>query len=297
MQQFDKSKLITKPATSIVMLISLFIFLLVAMGLIVTYLYTVIENEVALLRITAVLQSVLVFITPAVAVAMLSTRYPASLLAIDKLPSWKMVLTSVCTLIVSIPLMNVVIELNQSITFPESMSGIEKIFREVETSSEESFKILFQGNNVATLLMNITVIGIFAGLGEEIFFRGGLMRLFGCVKNISPHTAIWVTAIIFSALHLQFFGFIPRMLFGAFFGYLVYWSGSLWLPILIHILNNSIVVIFCWINSTYSTDININAIGTISSVTDIVVCIASMIFTILLIYILRRQAENSQSKK
>jgi membrane protease YdiL (CAAX protease family) len=60
------------------------------------------------------------------------------------------------------------------------------------------------------------------------------------IKNY--HVAIWVTAILFSALHMQFYGFLPRMLLGAMFGYVFYWSGSLWLPILGHFINNGSVV-------------------------------------------------------
>lgn len=59
----------------------------------------------------------------------------------------------------------------------------------------------------------------------------------------NSHGAIWITAALFSALHLQFFGFIPRMLLGALFGYLLEWSGTLWLPIIAHFINNAAGVI------------------------------------------------------
>ena len=286
LQQFDSKKFAVKPAASIVLLFSLFIFLMVATGMITTFLFGKMTNVAAAYRISAVLQSVLVFITPALAVAMLTTRFPASLLAVDRLPSLKFTLTAIFTLVVSIPLMNIIINWNQNLTFPESMSGIVQTFKDLEAKSEDSINIMTSGNSAGILIVNIMIVGIFAGLGEELFFRGGLMRLLGGVKSIGTHKAIWISAIIFSALHLQFFGFVPRMLLGVFFGYLLAWSGSLWLPILMHIINNSIIVTFDWINQTNGTDIDVNSIGTGSSTIDIIILTLSIVLTVFSLFML-----------
>lgn len=297
LQQFDSRKFAVKPAASIVLLFSLFIFLMVATGMITTFLFGKMTNVAAAYRISAVLQSVLVFITPALAVAMLSTRFPASLLAVDRLPSLKFTLTAIFTLIVSIPLMNIIIEWNQNLTFPESMSGIVQTFKDLEAKSEDSINIMTSGNSAGILIVNIMIVGIFAGLGEELFFRGGLMRLLGGAKSIGTHKAIWISAIIFSALHLQFFGFVPRMLLGVFFGYLLAWSGSLWLPILMHIINNSIIVTFEWINQTNGTDIDINSIGTGSSTSDIIILTLSIVLTVFSLFLLYKFSKQNVLKK
>ena len=63
----------------------------------------------------------------------------------------------------------------------------------------------------------------------------------------NSHLGIWITAILFSALHLQFFGFLPRMLLGALFGYLFQWTGNLWLPIVAHFINNAVGVIIFFV--------------------------------------------------
>ena len=297
LQQFDSGKFAVKPAASIVLLFSLFIFLMVATGMITTFLFGKMTNVAAAYRISAVLQSVLVFITPALAVAMLSTRFPASLLAVDRLPSLKFTLTAIFTLVISIPLMNIIIEWNQNLTFPESMSGIVQTFKDLEAKSEDSINIMTSGNSAGILIVNIMIVGIFAGLGEELFFRGGLMRLLGGVKSIGTHKAIWISAIIFSALHLQFFGFVPRMLLGVFFGYLLAWSGSLWLPILMHIINNSIIVTFEWINQTNGTDIDINSIGTGSSTSDIIILTLSIVLTVFSLFMLYKFSKQNVLKK
>lgn len=297
LQQFDSRKFAVKPAASIVLLFSLFIFLMVATGMITTFLFGKMTNVAAAYRISAVLQSVLVFITPALAVAMLSTRFPASLLAVDRLPSLKFTLTAIFTLVVSIPLMNIIIEWNQNLTFPESMSGIVQTFKDLEAKSEDSINMMTSGNSAGILIVNIMIVGIFAGLGEELFFRGGLMRLLGGVKSIGTHKAIWISAIIFSALHLQFFGFVPRMLLGVFFGYLLAWSGSLWLPILMHIINNSIIVTFEWINQTNGTDIDINSIGTGSSASNIIILTLSVVLTAFSLFMLYKFSKQNVLKK
>lgn len=296
LQQFDSKKFAVKPAASIVLLFSLFIFLMVATGMITTFLFGKMTNVAAAYRISAVLQSVLVFITPALVVAMLTTRFPASLLAVDRLPSLKFTLTAIFTLVVSIPLMNIIINWNQNLTFPESMSGIVQTFKDLEAKSEDSINIMTSGNSAGILIVNIMIVGIFAGLGEELFFRGGLMRLLGGVKSIGTHKAIWISAIIFSALHLQFFGFVPRMLLGVFFGYLLAWSGSLWLPILMHIINNSIIVTFEWINQTNGTDIDVNSIGTGSSTIDIIILTLSIVLTVFSLFMLYKFSKQTLLK-
>ena len=289
MQLFDNKKLIIKPAASLVLLFSLFLFMLIAVSLITQLLGSMTDNTAAILRISSVLQNVLVFILPAVATAMLSTRFPATLLAIDKFPSGKFILLSIAALIVSIPLMNSIIDWNQNIALPESFSQFNEYMQQLEKGAEKAVNDITGGNTVGTLIMSILIVGIFTGLGEEIFFRGGLMRLFSCIKGMSPHVAIWLTAFLFSALHMQFLGFVPRMLLGVFFGYLTFWSGSLWLPIMIHAVNNSILVTTDWINNRGGSQIDVNSIGLGDNA--LVLNIASIILTLIVFYALYKQSK------
>ncbi len=90
------------------------------------------------------------------------------------------------------------------------------------------------------------VIAVVAGLAEELIFRGCLQQIMQqIVKN--KHIAVWVTAFIFSAIHFQFYGFLPRMLLGALLGYLFLWSGNIWVPIIVHTANNVIGVITAYL--------------------------------------------------
>jgi len=90
------------------------------------------------------------------------------------------------------------------------------------------------------------MIAILPAIGEELLFRGVLQRIFAnWTKNI--HLGVWIAAILFSAMHMQFYGFLPRMMLGVLFGYLFVWSGSLLLPILCHFINNGSAVIYAYV--------------------------------------------------
>ena len=101
-------------------------------------------------------------------------------------------------------------------------------------------------NTIPQLLFCLLVVGLMAGLSEEMLFRGAMQRTMQD-SRLGAHTAIWVTAIVFSAFHMQFFGFLPRMLLGAWLGYLFVWTRSLWVPIIAHTLNNSTVVVMSYL--------------------------------------------------
>ena len=106
---------------------------------------------------------------------------------------------------------------------------------------------LLQANNLWMMLLTVAVVGVLTGFGEEIFFRGFLLGAFEQKKGLNIHLSVWCVGLIFSAMHCQFFGFFPRWILGVWLGYLMVWSGSLWLPVIAHALNNSIVVVLYYI--------------------------------------------------
>lgn len=288
---FPKNRLSQKAPLAIALLFCLMLLLLVVASMIILAVGDKFTNPVAGLRICTVIQDLLVFIIPAIAVAMLSTRFPASLLAVDKLPDFRMTVLAILALLLSLPAMNLIIEWNQNISLPESLKSIEEQMRNMEQSAEASIKLLLGGSNIAGLIVNILIVGVLAGFSEELFFRGALQRLLTS-GGIMPHLMIWVTAFIFSAFHLQFFGFVPRMLLGAFFGYLLWWSGSLWLPILLHSLNNSIVVIAEWVNENQVDATDINKIGVSEGTTpDIILVALSVLLTAAAIFLISRRSK------
>ncbi|MCC8112555.1 MAG: CPBP family intramembrane metalloprotease [Bacteroidales bacterium] len=195
------------------------------------------------MRIVAVLQDIILFILPALATALIVTRQPAELLEIDRRPPALPTLLAICVLIVAIPAMNAVIWLNQSLPLPDSLAHT---LRQMEEHSEALVATLQGPHNVPNLIVSILVVGVFAGLSEELLFRGAFQRLLS-TGGVNVHAAIWIVAIVFSLMHMQFYGFVPRMLLGAFFGYTLLWTRSLWVPIILHAFNNSLYVCAQWV--------------------------------------------------
>lgn len=147
------------------------------------------------------------------------------------------------------PLMEKIGEWNAIMNFPDSLKGIETWMRVQEESSSELIKKVVMVDHLGLLLVNIIVMAVFPAVAEEYYFRGALMDIFGRLfKNI--HVTIWVTAIIFSAIHIQFLGFFPRMILGAFFGYMLVWTNNIWVPIVGHFVNNAAVTVLAYYYTT-----------------------------------------------
>ncbi len=139
--------------------------------------------------------------------------------------------------------------LNEAFVFPESLSGLERTLKAMEESLAETTEFLTQIDTFPKLIFGLLVIAVIAGVGEELIFRGLIQRkLYAGMKN--PHVAIWLAAFIFAAIHMQFYGILPRMMLGAMFGYFFYWTGNLWVPIAAHIFNNAFAVIVYYLIHT-----------------------------------------------
>lgn len=197
------------------------------------------------LRIMAVVQDLLLFILPALVTALFCTRLPAQFLAINNKPSSSDVFVAICILVASIPAMNALIAWNDGLQLPDSMAEISKWMRDSEVAAQAGIEAILGPHTVMNLIVSLLIVGVLAGFSEELFFRGAFQRLL-VTGRVNQHLAVWIVAFVFSAIHMQFFGFFPRMLLGAFFGYMLIWSGSLWLPVILHITNNSLYIIGRW---------------------------------------------------
>ncbi len=230
------------------------------------------------LRIALVVQDVVMFILPAVLVAVIVSRRPGELLGIERKVPVGTILLSLFAIIASVPAMNMIISWNQDLSLPESLASLEAWMRQAEASAQESIGILTGNTSVGGLVMSLLIIGVMAGLSEELFFRGTIQRIM-ITTPVNPHLAIWSCAILFSAIHMQFLGFVPRLLLGAFFGYLAWWSGSVWLAVAAHIFNNSMAVALAWMNARQVTPIDIDSVGVGTSSGDVIIVAISVVLT------------------
>ncbi|MDE7476319.1 MAG: hypothetical protein K2M71_11885, partial [Duncaniella sp.] len=123
------------------------------------------------IRISTVIQDCVIFILPAIVSALLISPYPARFLGIDKTFDIRMLILALLTMIVSIPAMNSLVAFNESLTLPDSLSGIENLMRNAEEQAQESVKILLGRHSIGSLIVNVLIVGVLAGLSEEFFFR------------------------------------------------------------------------------------------------------------------------------
>ena len=239
---------------------SVFVLMFILLSFVSALLLMKMKNTEAMMRISAVLQDVFVFILPALVTAIMMTRLPARFLMIERLPRFWPLIIGIATLYCAMPWLECVIQWNNSITFPPQLKGLELALREMENSAQEMINEMLRGSTVGSLIVSVCIIGVLAGLSEELFFRGAMLRLFSMTR-INYHVAIWAVALVFSMLHFQFFGFVPRLLLGGFFGYLAWWSKCLWIPIVVHVLNNSTVVVIEWLTPSNDTSATSSELG------------------------------------
>jgi membrane protease YdiL (CAAX protease family) len=217
-------------------------------------------NDPTISRIISVIQSVCVFIVPAFMMAYLTSKQPLRFLSIKEKPLAKDIIIVILFMISAISVINFLAEFNAQMKLPECMSGIEKWMQENEESRRIFSEKLLTTSSFGILFVNIIVVALLPALGEELLFRGILQSYFSSwLKN--PHLGIWITAFVFSAIHIQFYGFIPRLLLGAYFGYLLLWSKSIWLPVIAHFINNCIIVVCYFLYKNAYINFNIDEIS------------------------------------
>lgn len=243
---------------------------------------TVDESNVALLKYFQIAQSIGLFVFPAIIAAFIFGGRPSIYLNLKRRPYVFSSIMAIIIVLSASPLINVIGVWNTEMQLPSFMQGIENWMKQSEESAAQLTELFVKADTVWVLLFNILLIGIIPAIGEEFLFRGVIQRIFNdWTKN--HHVAIWLTAILFSALHLQFYGFVPRVLLGAMFGYLFVWSGNLWLPVLAHFVNNTAAVLAYYLYGKGSIKVDPDSIGVgteyqIASIFSLVLVIAFFFF-------------------
>ena len=186
------------------------------------------------------MQTIGTFLLPPILCALIWDEYhrPFDWLKMNGRVDGRMALLAIAIMVCAIPAINLLADLNGRIHLPEYMAAWEAKMRAMEDAAYALTQRFLQAENVGMLVGNIVLMALLPAFAEELSFRGTLQQLLG-----NKHVAIWITAVIFSAIHMQFYGFIPRMLMGAMFGYVFVWTDSLWFPILMHFTNNGIAVL------------------------------------------------------
>jgi uncharacterized protein len=237
-----------------------------------------------LTRAILFLNHLFAFILPAILTAIiaykrLSTKY----LRLDRAPNWTVLLASLMWLVASTPVVQYAYKLGKMLPLPQWMRGLEQ-------DTSRMLEGIIMKDHWYEAVVNVILIGVIPGLGEEMMFRGVIQQQFGrFLKN--EHVQVWLAAAFFSAIHLQFEGFWARMILGALLGYMLVWSRNLWIPIIVHALNNGLQVI-----AIYVMNIKPSEMDKIGNGDDIPVwgAILSLVFVVGIGFSLKKMTEGQQ---
>lgn len=232
---------------SLLLTMCIFVLMLILAGIcigVVKGLFTASERDGALAA--SVVQNIVAFFGASLLTSFFLSSSPLAFIGITTRLRGITVFNIVICFIIGMPFLNEIVFLNSQMHLPAALSEVEQWARRLEDSAEAQVNALLGVSSIGGLIVNILIIGVLTGFCEELFFRGTLQRVLASHGH-NRHLAVWMAALIFSALHFQFFGFLPRMILGAFFGYIFMWTGSIRASALAHAIFNSITVAEVWL--------------------------------------------------
>jgi len=203
-------------------------------------------KTIRMLEYFQIVQSLGLFIVPPLLAGWFFERNSIRYLMLDISSRSPVYLLTFILLFSCLPFLNWLISVNESMHLPGFLSGIEDWMRSTEEDAARLTDAFMTMPTAGGFLFNLLLIALLPAIGEEFLFRGLAQRLFREWLG-SIHVAIFISAFLFSAMHLQFYGFLPRMMLGVMFGYLFYWTGSIWVPVFAHFINNGAAVVFSYL--------------------------------------------------
>lgn len=227
---------------------------------------------ITFIRGMQVVQFIALFLVPTFLGAWLFSTDSKKYLGLKKTSNSFYFIAAVVVMILAVPLVNWLGELNKNVQFP---SGIEKWMRKSEEEAAKTVQALLSKHTIKDLIINILCIAGLAAVGEELLFRGIAQRLFIKIFK-SPWVGIIIAAILFSAMHLQFYGFLPRFILGIFLGVIFWYSGSLWTSILAHFIYDATLIVLVYFNPSMineETPVKLNNIALMAALSFVIVAL------------------------
>ncbi|KAA3650256.1 MAG: CPBP family intramembrane metalloprotease [Bacteroidetes bacterium] len=218
-------------------------------------------NNVAVLKFLQFFNTLGLFIIPGIIFSYFNYTNRQEELKINRIGKLNDYSLIILLFILLIPIVNYTVKLNELIVLPDFLKSLEDWMKNSEENAKQLTTVFLTMTSIPQLLFNLFLIAVLPAIGEELIFRGILQQTINQnLKNY--HIGIWISAALFSAIHFQFYGFFPRILLGAFFGYLLAWSGNLWLPIFAHFINNATGVLTAYFMGSETIESELDQIGT-----------------------------------
>lgn len=205
---------------------------------------------IVFLRGLLLLQFLGLFLLPSLLFAYVSDPKPVHYLGMKQPQKQIFWILAIVVMFAAIPMVEYIGALNQKMHLG---SETQKWMKGMEEEAAKQIQFMLAKHTVGELLTNLVFISLFAGIGEELFFRGILQRMFiRAFKN--PWMGIVFTAAIFSAFHFQFFGFFPRLALGVVLGAIYWYSGSIWAAIIAHFIYDGFIIVLAYFNPSLVTN-------------------------------------------
>lgn len=230
------------------------------------------------LRFMQISSQIFTFVLPPIVYALLIKENPFKSLGFNKTTiTW--LFLGVAMMYAILPLNSVFAEWNANIKFPDSMTDFEKLLQDMQERATEIMEKFVNVTSIGGLILNLFMIAGLAALGEELLFRSIIQTsLIKVCKN--AHIGIIIASAIFSIIHMEFYGLLPRFVLGMLLGYMYYYSRSIWIPIAMHFANNGTIVFLYYLNNIGTINIDVESFGK----TNIFVLILSIIAMIALFW-------------
>lgn len=197
-------------------------------------------------KFTQIISHLGTFTISALLFALVVSKNSFSYLGLNKNAKYQTVVITILLTFVVSPWVGYIYDLNQTLQLPDFLAGVQRWMKNSEDLAMKLTDAFLSKPSAAGFSVNMLMIALIPAIGEELLFRGVLQRLFKeWFGNV--HVAVFVTALLFSAMHLQFYGFFPRFALGLLFGYIYVWTGNLWLPIIAHLINNGMAVLVSYL--------------------------------------------------
>ena len=273
MDEFKKNLTHSVGMRIFIFLISFFVCSLI--GSVIVALLAI-GNHIDRIKLGQGISSALMFIVPPIILYAITRRpQPMQQLGFRKPVQWWMLLVGFAVMFLSLPLTNLLTDWNERVDLGPWVDLIEQ-------SAADLTQRMMEVDSIGGLLVNLLVLALIPAIGEELTFRGVLQQALtkGC-KNV--HVAVWLSAFIFSFIHFQFYGFLPRMFLGLLLGYLFYYSGSIWTSILMHFANNGTAVVVSYLDYNGIVNVDWEHFGSTSNVIMLVVSLLLTVGSIVLV--------------
>jgi len=252
------------------------------------------STNIAMLKFFQAFQSIFLFVLPPIVLARLFGERPSVYLKLNQKTSSNIAILGIMLVLVLLPVINFTQQLNSQLRLPEIFSGLEQWMRATEESVTRLTEKFLSTTSFGGLLVNVLVIAIIPAIGEELTFRGLFQNIFTRWLK-SYHAGVWLSAALFSFFHFQFFGFLPRLILGVTFGYVVAWTGNIGYAIIMHFINNFLGVMVYFFVQRGILSVNLDDIGASGSGAGFYIS-TSIVLSVLMLYSIFRNSSPKNPK-